>query len=96
MSKAGDMFGMIAVSTKLPDNVGMSLDGTKEITDLFSANDVFNKDSINTEGIMGKAREIWGWSTSFLQSVPWWGYAIGGAIILWYMPAKFLFGVFPI
>lgn len=37
MSKAGDMFGMIAVSTKLPDNVGMSLDGTKEITDLFSA-----------------------------------------------------------
>ena len=55
-----------------------------------------NKDSINTEGIMGKAREVWGWTTSFLKSVPWWGYAIGGAIILWYMPAKFLFGVFPI
>lgn len=33
--KAGDMFGMMPVSTKLPDNVGMSLDGTKEITSLF-------------------------------------------------------------
>ena len=35
MAKAGDMFGMIAASTKLPDDIGMSLDGTKEITDLF-------------------------------------------------------------
>ena len=34
--KAGDMFGLIPVSTKLPDNVGMSLDGHKEITDLFA------------------------------------------------------------
>ena len=33
--KAGDMFGMMPVSTKLPDNIGMSLDGTKEITSLF-------------------------------------------------------------
>lgn len=36
MKKAGDMFGMIAVSTKLPDYIGMSLDGTKEITKLFN------------------------------------------------------------
>lgn len=36
MAKAGDMFGMIAASTKLPDDIGMSLDGTKEITDLFN------------------------------------------------------------
>ena len=33
--KAGDMFGLMPVSTKLPDDVGMSLDGTKEITTLF-------------------------------------------------------------
>ena len=33
--KAGDMFGMMPVSTKLPENIGMSLDGTKEITALF-------------------------------------------------------------
>ena len=32
--KAGDKFGQIAVSTKLPDSIGMSQDGTKEITDL--------------------------------------------------------------
>ena len=36
MKKAGDKFGKVAVSTKLPDNIGMSQDGTKEITELFS------------------------------------------------------------
>ena len=35
MKKAGDNFGRVAVSTKLPDNIGMSQDGTKEITNLF-------------------------------------------------------------
>lgn len=35
MEKAGDNFGRIAVSTKLPDEIGMSQDGTKEITNLF-------------------------------------------------------------
>ncbi|MBQ3161618.1 MAG: site-specific DNA-methyltransferase [Oscillospiraceae bacterium] len=35
MKKAGDMFGMMPASTKLPEDIGMSLDGTKEITDLF-------------------------------------------------------------
>ena len=35
MAKAGEKFGRIAVSTKLPETVGMSLNGTKEITDLF-------------------------------------------------------------
>lgn len=33
--KAGEMFGLMAVSTKLPDSIGMSLDGTKEIRQLF-------------------------------------------------------------
>ena len=34
MKKSGDNFGKVAVSTKLPDNIGMSQDGTKEITSL--------------------------------------------------------------
>lgn len=34
MKKAGDKFGKVAVSTKLPNNIGMSQDGTKEITNL--------------------------------------------------------------
>ena len=34
MKKAGDKFGKVAASTKLPDNIGMSQDGTKEITSL--------------------------------------------------------------
>ena len=36
MAKAGENFGRIAVSTKLNDDIGMSQDGTKEITGLFS------------------------------------------------------------
>lgn len=35
MKKAGEDFGKIAVSTKFPDFVGMSEDGTKEIAELF-------------------------------------------------------------
>ena len=41
MKKAGDSFGRVAVSTKFPENIGMSQDGTKEITDLFKSK-VFN------------------------------------------------------
>ena len=37
MEKAGDGFGFIPVSTKLPDNIGMTQDGTKEITALFES-----------------------------------------------------------
>ncbi len=33
--KAGEMFGLMPVSTKLPEDIGMSLDGTKEITSIF-------------------------------------------------------------
>lgn len=35
IKKAGDSFGRIAVSTKFDDSIGMSQDGTKEITSLF-------------------------------------------------------------
>ena len=35
ISKAGEMFGFISVSTNLPDTVGMTQDGTKEIASLF-------------------------------------------------------------
>ena len=35
MEKAGENFGRVAVSTKLADDIGMSQDGTKEITNLF-------------------------------------------------------------
>ena len=35
MAKAGDAYGLMPMSTKLSDNIGMSLDGTREITELF-------------------------------------------------------------
>ncbi|HEZ7615303.1 TPA: site-specific DNA-methyltransferase, partial [Neisseria meningitidis] len=37
MKKDGERFGRKAVSTRLPENVGMSLNGTKEITELFKS-----------------------------------------------------------
>ena len=37
ISKAGESFGRIAVSTKLPDDIGMSQDGTKEITEILGS-----------------------------------------------------------
>ena len=41
IKKAGDKFGRVAVSSKLPDDIGMSQDGTKEITALLGSK-VFN------------------------------------------------------
>ena len=37
IKKAGESFGRIAVSTKLPESVGMSQDGTKELSSLFGS-----------------------------------------------------------
>ncbi len=36
IKKAGESFGRVAVSTKLPEDIGMSQDGTKEVTDVFN------------------------------------------------------------
>ena len=36
IAKAGDKFGRVAVSTKFPDDIGMSQDGTKEMKKLFN------------------------------------------------------------
>ena len=35
MAKAGENFGRVPVSTKFPDDIGMSQDGTRETTELF-------------------------------------------------------------
>jgi hypothetical protein len=35
MAKAGDKFGFIPVVLKLPDEIGMTTDGTKEINRYF-------------------------------------------------------------
>ncbi|OJK06108.1 hypothetical protein BRY75_16025 [Acinetobacter baumannii] len=42
MKKAGNDYGTVALSTKLPDDIGMSLNGTKEITELFDGKKVFS------------------------------------------------------
>lgn len=73
----------------LTDVFGMDLSNTKifgvKLTDLFSW------ENVKTAG--GNA---WSWIQVFLASIPWWGYAIGAGIILWYMPKGYLFGIFPL
>ena len=51
---------------------------------------IFNVD--NAKSTVGNA---WGWFLNITKAVPWWGYAIGAGIILWYMPSRYLFGIFP-
>lgn len=46
----------------------------------------------NAKTAVGNA---WGWFKVVLESVPWWGYAIGAGIVSWHMPKGFLFGIFP-
>lgn len=52
--------------------------------------EIFTWDNVKTAG--GNA---WNWTKVILASIPWWGYAIGGAIVLWHMPSWYLFGIFP-
>lgn len=53
--------------------------------------DLFSWDNIKTAG--GNA---WSWFKLLLESVPWWGYAIGAGIVLWHLPKGYLFGIFPL
>lgn len=41
MEKDGENFGRVAVSTKLPDDIGMSQDGTKEVREIFDDSIIF-------------------------------------------------------
>ena len=50
--------------------------------------DIFSVDSIKTAG-----SNAWDVTVSILNSVPWWGYAIAGGIVLWYLPSGYLFGI---
>ena len=53
--------------------------------------DLFSWDNIKTAG--GNA---WSWFKILLESIPWWGYAIGAGIVLWHLPKGYLFGIFPL
>ncbi len=50
--------------------------------------DLFSVDSVKTAG--GNA---WNWTLRILRSIPWWGYAIATGIVIWNLPAGYLFGI---
>lgn len=83
-----NIINLLGWDIDLTDVFGMDLSNMRlfgiKLTDLFAI------DNIKTAG-----NNAWSWSISFLNSIPWWGYAIGAGIVLWYMPSKFLFGIFP-
>ena len=53
------------------------------------------QDMFNRANIGENAGNIWTRIQLFLATIPWWGYAIGAGIVFWYMPSRFLFGIFP-
>ena len=53
------------------------------------------KDIFNVDKAKGTVKHAWNWGLNFAKAVPWWGYVIGGGIILWYLPTGYLFGIFP-
>lgn len=64
------------------DLSNLTIFGVK-LTDLFSWD--------NAKTTLGR---FGNWSIAFLESVPWWGYAIGGTIVLLRLPVFYLFGIF--
>ena len=59
---------------------------------------IFGKDIVNLfniESMKSKGLSIWLWIEAFLKSVPWWAYMIAGGIVLWHLPSRYLFGIFP-
>lgn len=61
------------------DLTNISIFGTK-------LGDIFTVENMKTAG-----SNAWNWITIFLGSIPWWGYAIAGGIILWHMPPFYFF-----
>ena len=95
----------VAIVDEIPDksNIINIFGWEFDITDVFGRDlsnttifgvklaDLFTVDSAKT--VAGNA---WTWTVNLLKSIPWWGYAIGGGLILWYMPVGYLFGIFPV
>ena len=54
------------------------------------------KDLLKWDNVKNAARSGWDWMKIFLARIPWWGYAIGAGIVLWHLPAGYLFGIFPL
>lgn len=51
------------------------------------------KDIFSWENMKVVGSSAWRNIKWFLASIPWWGYAIGGGIVAWYLPAFYLFGI---
>lgn len=86
MSNIINIFGW---EIDLSDVFGMDLTGVT----IFGVKlaDIFTWDNAKTA--LGNA---WTWWIRILEAVPWWGYAIATGIVIWNLPARYLFGIFPI
>ena len=54
------------------------------------------KDLLTWENAKNAAKSGWDWIKVFLARIPWWGYAIATGIVIWHLPARYLFGIFPL
>jgi len=54
------------------------------------------KDIFNWDATKATVKNFWYAFIELCESIPWWGYAIAGGIVLWHLPKGYLFGVFPL
>lgn len=95
----------ISLVSELPDKSNIiNLFGWEiDLTDFFGK-DISNlklfgvklKDLCSWSNLKSNGQNAWNWIKIYLASIPWWGYAIGAGIVLWYMPTRYLFGIFPL
>ena len=63
-----------------------------DLTDFFGLDltKIFDFEKIK-DGAMG----LWSWFTAFCSSIPAWAWFIAGGIVIWNLPSRYLFGIFP-
>ena len=68
------------------------IDFTKVFEKMFGIN---ISELLNLENMKAKGMSAWLWLRVFLARIPWWAYMIAGGIVIWYLPSRYLFGIFP-
>jgi hypothetical protein len=66
-----------------------------DLSDVFGVDLSRLKEMVNLDGLKSGATSVMQFGVNLATSVPWWGYLVAGGIVLWYMPVRFLFGLFP-
>ena len=87
----------IALVESAPDksNILNILGWEFDLSNVFGVDMSRLKDVINLNDIKSGISTVWRYGVNIANSVPVWAYVVAGGIVLWSLPARFLFGIFP-